>query len=109
MMNYVITGLVTIIAGVILYLLQQALRENRELQRQRDEAESTRNRALEEGVVCILRKHLMDEHEAWMKRGYITPHALESGIAMYKAYKSLGGNGMIDHMDEEIRALPIKD
>lgn len=64
---------------------------------------------MEDGMVCILRKHLMDEHEIWMKKGYITPKALESGISMYRAYKSLGGNGMIDHMEEEIQQLPIKE
>ena len=44
-----------------------------------------------------------------MKKKYITPKALESGILMYRAYKSLGGNGMIDHMEEEIQQLPIKE
>jgi hypothetical protein len=28
---------------------------------------------------------------------------------MYKAYKALGGNGMIDHMEVEIQELPIRD
>jgi hypothetical protein len=51
----------------------------------------------------------MDEHHYWTKKKYITPTALESGIAMYKAYKTLGGNGMIDHMDEEIRMLPVSE
>jgi hypothetical protein len=51
----------------------------------------------------------MDEHEIWMAKGYITPTALESGLLMYKAYKGLGGNGMIDHMEEEIQELPIRD
>ena len=65
--------------------------------------------AIENGILCILRKHLMDEHAYWMAKGYITPTALESGLAMYKAYKALGGNGMIDHMDEEIRELPVRN
>ena len=108
-MAYVITGLITIVTGIILYLLKDALKENKELRQQKEKAESERSTAIENGLVCILRKHLMDEHELWMARGYITPHALESGIAMYKAYKALGGNGMIDHMEEEIQNLPIKD
>ena len=108
-MAYVITGLITVVTGVILYLLKDALKENKELRKQKEDAELERQTALENGLVCILRKHLMDEHEAWMAKGYITPQALESGIAMYKAYKALGGNGMIDHMEEEIQNLPIKD
>ena len=73
------------------------------------EEQQKRAKALEDGVVCILRKHLMDEHEIWMAKGYITPKALESGLLMYRAYKSLGGNGMIDHMEEEIQELPLRD
>lgn len=108
-MNYVLTGLVTIIAGVLLFILQSVIKENRELKKEKDAAETARVTALENGVVCILRKHLMDEHEIWTARGYITPQALESGLLMYKAYKGLGGNGMIDHMEDEIQNLPIKD
>ena len=107
-MDYILTGLVTIVAGILLFMLKQKINENAELKRQRDEAEAARAKALENGVVCILRKHLMDEHEIWMARGYITPKALEGGLLMYKAYKDLGGNGMIDHMEEEIQKLPIR-
>ena len=108
-MDYVLTILVTVIAGVLLFMLKQKMKENKELKRQRDEAEAIRAKAIMNGVVCILRKHLMDEHEVWTARGYITSKALESGLLMYKAYKDLGGNGMIDHMEEEIQALPIRD
>ena len=97
-------------ASVMLaFMLQQSIKENKKLKRERQERQTRRERALEEGVVCILRKHLMDEHEMWMSKGYITAKALESGLLMYKAYKSLGGNGMIDHMEEEIQELPIRD
>ena len=108
-MEYVITGIISLSVGILLFILQSVIRENMRLKRERDEAESTRVTALENGVVCILRKHLMDEHEIWTKRGYITAQALESGLLMYKAYKGLGGNGMIDHMEEEIQSLPIRD
>lgn len=108
-MEYIITGLVSIIAGIALFMLKQKMSENKELKRQKAEAEANRTKALENGVVCILRKHLMDEHECWMARGYITPKALESGLLMYEAYKDLGGNGMIDHMEEEIQDLPCHE
>lgn len=105
----IISEIVTVIFGVIsamlIYMLQQSHKENKKLK----EEQKKRATALEDGVVCILRKHLMDEHELWVGKGYITPKALESGLLMYKAYKALGGNGMIDHMEEEIQELPIKD
>lgn len=99
----------TVIAGVLLYILQQKIKENDDLKREKETQKSKHEAAIENGLVCILRKHLMDEHERWVHEGYITPHALENGLAMYKAYKALGGNGMIDHMEEEIQELPIKD
>jgi hypothetical protein len=108
-MDYLITILISIVSGVLVFILQSVIRENRELKRKKDECVANRDKALEDGMVCLLRKNLMDEHEIWTDKGYITSHALENGLAMYKAYKALGGNGMIDHMEEEVKALPIKD
>lgn len=105
----ILTAVLGFISAMLVFLLQQTIKENRRLKREKEECSTKREKALEEGVVCILRKHLMDEHEIWMQKGFITPKALESGLLMYKAYKSLGGNGMIDHMEEEIQALPIRD
>ena len=108
-MEIVISIATSLVSAVLVFLLQSSIKENRELKKEKEAKQSQRERALEEGVVCLLRKQLMDEHAHWMGLGYITSKALESGILMYKAYKSLGGNGMIDHMEEEIQALPIRD
>lgn len=99
----------SVISGVLVFILQHVIRENIRLKTEKDEAQIKHDRALENGVVCILRKSLMDEHDVWTAKGFITSHALESDLLMYKAYKDLGGNGMIDHMEEEIQKLPIKD
>lgn len=105
----IISGVWTIVSAVLIFLLQQLIKDNRTLKKEKDDQHKARNKALEKGMVCILRKHLMDEHELWMSKGYITAKALENGLSMYQAYKTLGGNGMIDHMEEEIQELPIKD
>ena len=104
-LSIAITAAFGFVSTMLVYLLQQSHKENKRLKQEQQK----RATALEEGVVCILRKHLMDEHELWMRKGYITPKALESGLLMYRAYKALGGNGMIDHMEEEIQQLPIKE
>ena len=104
-LSIVITAVFGFISTMLTYLLQQSHKENKRLK----EEQKKRATALENGVVCILRKHLMDEHEFWTAKDYITPKALESGILMYKAYKALGGNGMIDHMEEEIQQLRVHD
>lgn len=108
-MGYILTLVFGVISTVLGFVLTSKIKENKDLKREKEEREAQRATALENGVVCILRKHLMDEHEIWTRRGFVTPKALESGLLMYKAYKQLGGNGMIDHMEEEIQELPIKD
>lgn len=99
----------TIISTVFAFILKSVISENQRLKREQETTRVARETAIENGLVCILRKHLMDEHEIWTAKGYITSKALESGLLMYTAYKTLGGNGMIDHMEEEIRLLPIQD
>ena len=105
----VLTAVFGFISAMLAFMLQQSIKENKRLKKEQELKKTQHEKAIEDGVVCILRKHLMDEHETWMVKGYITPTALESGLLMYKAYKGLGGNGMIDHMVEEIQELPIRD
>jgi hypothetical protein len=105
----IITAALGFVSAMLVYMLQQKMKENKELKDKQEREKTQHEKAMEDGVVCILRKHLMDEHETWTARGYITAKALESGLLMYKAYKGLGGNGMIDHMEEEIQELPIRD
>lgn len=99
----------SVVSAMLIFLLQDAIRENRKLKKDREDTQCRYDNAMKNGMVCVLRKHLMDEHETWIGKGYITSHALENGLAMYKAYKDLGGNGMIDHMEDEIQELPIRD
>lgn len=109
----IVAILITIVSGVttsiLVYLLQSKIKENRQLKTEKEASRSKHETAMENGMVCVLRKHLMDEHDTWTAKGYITSHALENGLAMYRAYKDLGGNGMIDHMEDEIQELPIRD
>lgn len=105
----VISIVTSVVSAMLIFVLQSVIKENKKMKREKEFAETARATAIENGLVCILRKHLMDEHEIWTEKGYITSKALESGLLMYKAYKTLGGNGMIDHMEEEIQTLPIRD
>ncbi len=106
--SIVLSIVTSLISGMLLFLLQSYVKENKRLKQDKEDARDKRDKAMQNGMVCVLRKHLMDEHETWTEKGYITSHALENGLAMYKAYKDLGGNGMIDHMEEEIQELPVK-
>ena len=43
-----------------------------------------------------------------MSLGHIPSYAYENFCEMYEAYHSLGGNGMITHMYEEVKELEIR-
>lgn len=109
MVAIIISITTSVLSTILGSILLSMYKENKRLKQEQKQQQSECDKAIRDGLQCILRKHLMDEHEVWSTRGYITSHALESGLAMYKAYKKLGGNGMIDHMEDEIQELPIRD
>lgn len=61
------------------------------------------------GTMLLLRVQLIEYHELWTKRGYVTKHGLENFLEMYQAYHELGGNGMITQLQHEIEELQIKN
>ncbi len=61
------------------------------------------------GTMLLLRVQLIEYHEKWTEREYITKHGLENFIEMYDAYHSLDGNGMVTKLLEEIKKLQIRD
>lgn len=60
-----------------------------------------------EGTKCLLRVKLIEYHDKYMEKQAIPSYALRNWVEMFNAYKRLGGNGMIDGMDHEVRNLPI--
>ena len=106
-MEYVIMIMTSVASAMLVFVLQTVIRENRELKKENDKKNSEKETALENGVVCLLRVKLIEYHEKYMSLGYISSHGIENWLLMYKAYKSLGGNGMIDHMKDEVEELHI--
>ena len=60
------------------------------------------------GTMLLLRVHLIEYHENYMRLGEIPSYAYENFIEMYEAYHVLGGNGMVTKMKEEIDELHLK-
>ena len=57
------------------------------------------------GTMLLLRVQLIEYHSKYTKRGNIPSYAYENFNEMYSAYHDLGGNGMVNHMKEEIDQL----
>lgn len=106
-MIYIYSCIASAISATLAFLLQTKIKENKELRKSKDEREQKKEAALEEGVLCLLRVQLIEYHDKYMSLGYISSHGYENWSFMYKAYKALNGNGMIEHMNEDIEELKI--
>lgn len=108
-MVYVLTFVTSVASAMLVFILQSVIKENSKLKQEKEEIHAQREKALENGVVCLLRVKLIEYHTKYVEMGYITTHGLQNWMKMYDAYKALGGNGMIDHMKAEIEALHIEN
>ena len=68
------TIILPILLGYIVWLLKRQKRD-------RD--------ANSKGTMLLLRVQLIEYHEEWMARGYVTKHGIQNFIEMYEAYHSL--------------------
>ena len=82
-----------ILLGYIVWLLKQQKKE--------------RN-ANSKGTMLLLRVQLIEYHDRYTTLGQIPSYAYQNFCEMYEAYHSLGGNGMITKMYNEICELHLK-
>lgn len=106
-MNYVYSGLVSLAVGMLVFFLQSVIRENRELKKTNKEFYTKEQKAIKDAIICVLRDTLIEDHRQWVQRKSIPSYALQNWLSMYRDYKILGGNGLVDKMKEEIEELPI--
>jgi hypothetical protein len=79
--------------------LEQA--ESERIARQQREAERTI-------ILAMSRTMLLDNYEKCVKKGCYTVEEREVYHKLYEAYKSDGGNSVIDEIAPRIRKLPIE-
>lgn len=82
-----------IILGYIVWLLQN--------QRKTRDANSR-------GTMLLLRVQLIDYHDKYMEIGSIPSYAFENFCEMYETYHTLGGNGLVTRMFDEIKELKFR-
>lgn len=107
-MQAVVNVILSIISGLLLWLIKDLLKDNMRLRAERKGENMEREAGLKEGMVCLLRVSLIDDHTKYMGLGEISTHGYENFQAMYEAYSKLGGNGLVTHMWEDIQELRIK-
>lgn len=60
------------------------------------------------GTMLLLRVQLIEYHDKYMKAQEIPSYAYDNFMEMYECYHSLGGNGMVTKMRDEIQALHLR-
>lgn len=65
-------------------------------------------KCIKNGVQAILRDRLIQAYNHHMQLGFCSIHDKDNISNMYKQYHSLGKNGVIDGLCDELMALPIK-
>ena len=85
----------TILTGIVGWLYKVALSYKGQI------------KATQQGVVALLRNSIIGLYNNYFELGYLPIYERENLEKMYKEYKALGGNGVIDHLIEELIKLPV--
>ena len=85
------------------------MRENDRLRSTKRAEEHTKQEAISNGVLSLLKIQLIEYHDKYMTSGNIPTYVYDNFDEMYKAYAALGGNGMVKHMKEDIDRLRLEN
>ena len=67
-----------------------------------------KNKAIEEGLVALLRNELVRRYREYEQKGEVSILDKENMEEMFKQYENLGGNGTVKKLMEELFKLPTK-
>lgn len=76
--------------------------------RNQSKCNAEKDKAVEEGILSLLRAHIMEIYDKSMERGFVHIHTLENVLGMYEKYHTLGGNGTVTKMIKDLEQLPIR-
>lgn len=103
-----IAAALSILSGVLGFVIKNLLAENQKLRNARKETEEKRQKAIGNGVLSLLKIQLIEYHEKYMQEENIPTYVYENWDEMYEAYEALGGNGLVKKMKEDVDRLRIR-
>lgn len=74
----------------------------------RKAAKSKEEKALVDGLQCLLRAEIIRSHDKYTSRKYCPIYAREAVSRAYDAYHALGGNGTITELYRQLITLPTE-
>lgn len=95
-MKDIVLGLYAAILPIVLGYVVKLLKDNKK----------ERN-ANSRGTMLLLRVQPIEYHDKYVKLGSIPSYAYSNFVDMYKAYRALGGNGLILKMKREVDRIHL--
>lgn len=99
-----VSALVTIVTGVILFILKSNISDLKQYRNEREKKEE----AKDELILGMARVMLIENYNRCEEKGYYTTDEREVYGKLFEAYRINGGDGVIDQLAPKIRALPTK-
>ncbi|MBO7673284.1 hypothetical protein J6S88_07765 [bacterium] len=107
MTAHIITIILSVVSGVLVYIVQNLLKENEKLRREKRDNQEKKQKAIGNGVLSLLKIQLIEYHDKYMQGQNIPTYVYENWDEMYSAYEALGGNGMVKRMKDDIDRLRL--
>ena len=104
MKEFVIRYWLEFLFGGAIYLISKKVKE----QKCKQESMQIQQEATQNGVKALLRDRIIATYDLHIDKGYMSIYSRENLDEMYKEYKKLKGNGVVDHLIEELNELPTK-
>nr|DAH52991.1 MAG TPA: hypothetical protein [Caudoviricetes sp.] len=90
----------------ILKFLYEYLKENKRQEKAREEEERRKREAHDQAIRSLLRTEIISIYHKAEEKGFLPIYNLENIDDMYKAYKTLGGNGAITELYNQVKNYP---
>jgi len=109
MISYIVSIVMSVVSGLLLAIVKGLIDDNKQLKAKKKTEQEVREKAMQDGMMLLLRVQLIHMHDQYMRdgNGIIPPEAYDNFSEMYDAYSKLGGNGMVKHMKEAMDKLRL--
>ena len=102
--SIVVSAMVTVATGIILFILKSNLSELKQYRREREQKEE----AKDDLILGMARVMLIENYNRCEEKGYYTTDEREVYGKLFEAYRTNGGDGVIDQLAPKLRNLPTK-
>lgn len=102
-------GLMTVITGIVLYILKGYINDLKKYRTEREEREreiELKQQAKDDLLLGMARVTLLETYQKCEEKGYYSLEDREVYGKLFEAYVTNGGDGVIDQIAPKIRALP---